>query len=1174
MKIKLLLLFVLALFPFASLFAFDCEVDGIYYNRLSVDEFQVTNGTEMYSGDVEIPETVMYRDKVFKVTQIGYYAFQNCKDLTSVIIPQTITSLPSSAFLNCSSLTTITMSSNVTTIGNNAFEGCKSLSSIVIPEGVTAISNKLFNGCEKLASVTLPQGITTIGEGAFMGCKSLTMLSLPNQISSIEKTAFKNCTGLASIVLPEELTTITESTFEGCSGLVSIVMPDKITRIGPTAFLNCTSLSSIVFSNALYSIGASAFQNCTSLFTVSMPSSVHLIGKNAFYGCTGLKKVIVNDMAAWYNIWFESPESNPLHYARHLYSDEETEIKELFIDNSVSSIGNYAFYNAENLLGIYIFSYSPPSIHAYTFGNTCYTWTDVYVPEKRKEIFQNSDYWRNFKSVSDLSPTVDGIKYDITTPTEAKVTCLSNDEKYSGQITIPESITFTGKTFNVVAIENEAFKDCSELVSVSIPNSVTSIGESAFIRCSSLTSVNIPDSIKEIPQGMFAGCTKLTKVSIPDNVKVIGNSSFNGCSSLECINIPNHVTRIGEWTFMGCSSLSSIDLPDSLTYIGGQSFKDCSSLYSIAIPRNVSIIGYNAFIGCDRLTLVASLNETPPSLDMTPFLKDIPILLVPLGCKDAYKNDNSSGWGGWEKYTYWPNVLEFDFDEGEFLVLKSSYKGGKIVYNGQETTGETKVFAVKNGNDIPLNIELDANCEFISCVIDGDSIKEFTREANNTFSCTLKADKGHIVDATFAKLFVEDSVVVCDNMYYKILQGNEVELFPRIGYFGFSDGNLTPLYSGYSGSVVIPDSIVIPASLSHPQREYIVTGINNRAFQDGYYGSSSTKLTSVVIGNNVTSIPDSTFYRCKNLTSVTIGNNVTSIGNSAFFLCSNLTSMRIPRGVKSLPSHAFYCCHKLESVILPESITEIGDYAFVGCDSLKSIVFPNSLKSIGNGTFQNCYNLVSLIIPESVINISKTAFLYCSGLNSIIVKNGNPMYDSRENCNALIETNTNMLLQGCNSSFIPFGVTTINSYAFRTCSGLTSITIPNSVTSIDQGAFNGCTGLTSITIPNSVTSIGDYAFYGCTGLEEVKVMAEIPPVAYDETFSNYDIPLYVPESAVSSYQATRPWNKFKTFKTLSDIHNVTIDNDATATIYDLNGKRLQKPAKGINIIGGKKILKH
>ena len=950
MKIKLLLLFVLALFPFASLFAFDCEVDGIYYNRLSVDEFQVTNGTEMYSGDVEIPETVMYRDKVLKVTQIGYYAFQNCKDLTSVIIPQTITSLPSSAFLNCSSLTTITMSSNVTTIGNNAFEGCKSLSSIVIPEGVTAISNKLFNGCEKLASVTLPQGITTIGEGAFMGCKSLTMLSLPNQISSIEKTAFKNCTGLASIVLPEELTTITESTFEGCSGLVSIVMPDKITRIGPTAFKNCTSLSSIVFSNALYSIGASAFQNCTSLFTVSMPSSVHLIGKNAFYGCTGLKKVIVNDMAAWYNIWFESPESNPLHYARHLYSDEETEIKELFIDNSVSSIGNYAFYNAENLLGIYIFSYSPPSIHAYTFGNTCYTWTDVYVPEKRKEIFQNSDYWRNFKSVSDLSPTVDGIKYNITTPTEAKVTCLGNDEKYIGQITIPESITFTGKIFNVVAVEDEAFKECSELLSVTIPNSVTSIGLSAF----------------------------------------------RGCSSLESINIPNHLTSIGDRTFMGCCSLSSIDLPDSLTYISDQSFQNCSKLYSITIPRKVSYIGSNAFVGCNRLKLVASLNETPPTLGSWGTFSGIPILLVPRGSKDTYQNYiDPNTHRGWKEYI--STVLEFDFDEGEFLVLKSSYEGGKIVYNGQETMGETKVFAVKNGNDIPLNIELDANYEFISCVVDGDSIKEFTREANNIFSCTLKADKGHLVDATFAKLFVEDSVVVCDNMYYKILQGNEVELFPRIVY-QTSNGSSTTIYFAYRGDVVIPDSIVIPASLSHPQRMYLVTGINYRTFQASY---DSEYLNSVVIGNNVTNIPDKAFYNCQNLTSITIGKKVTSIG---------------------------------------------------------------------------------------------------------------------------------------------------------------------------RGAFCNCSGLTTVNIPNGVTNIGDYAFSSCSGLKEVKVMAETPPSANDNTFSNYDIPLYVPDSAVIIYQATSPWNNFKTFNTLSGIQSVTIDYDATAPIYDLNGRRLTEPQKGINIIGGKKVF--
>lgn len=1050
MKSKIFLLLILTISPFARLFAFDCEVDGIYYNRLTTDELEVTYGTEKYSGNVMIPETVMYRDKVFNVTRIGYSAFSGCTGLTSVTIPQTITSLLSCAFQNCSSLTTITMPLNVTAIYNNAFEGCKALSSIVIPEGVTTISDNLFNGCEKLASVTLPKGITTIGEGAFMGCKSLTTLSLPNQITSIEKNAFKNCTSLTSLDLPEELTSIKESSFAYCNNLSNIVLPNKIASIGTTAFRDCTSLSSIVLSSALYTIGERAFLNCTSLSIVSMPTSVRQIMNNAFWGCTGLKKVIVNDMTAWCKILFESQESNPLHYAQHLYSDEETEIKELFIDNSVNSIGNYAFCKAENLLSIYIFRNTPPIINSNTFGNTCYTWTDVYVPEEYKQTYQNTDYWRNFKSISDLSPTVDGIKYNITSPTEAEVTNLGNDEKYSGKITIPESITCLGKTFNVVAINDAAFKDCSELHTVSIPNCVARIGRSAFYNCNSLSSVNIPEGIEKISYNSFSGCAFLTKVTIPESVKVIEGSSFENCSSLESINIPKHVTRIDERAFYGCISISSIDLPDSLTYISGQSFQNCSKLYSITIPRTVSNIGNNAFVGCDCLSLVASLNETPPTLaSFGSFSRGIPILLVPRGSKDMYQNNISPDSNrGWKEYIYSSSkVLEFDFDEGEFLVLKSS-DGGKIVYNGQETKGDPIVFAVKNGNDIPINIELDDNCEFISCLIDGDSIKEFTREANNIFSYTLKADKGHVVDATFANLFIEESVVVSDNMYYKILQGNEVELFPSISYFGSSDGNRTPLYSGYSGSVVIPDSIIIPASLSHPQRVYIVTGINNLAFQDGYSGSSSTKLTSVVIGNNVTCIPDNAFYRCR----------------------------------------------LLESVVLPESLTEIGYHAFFGCESLETIVFPNSLMSIGEGAFQGCEKLGSLTIPASVIKIAGRAFFGCHGLNIIIVESGNPVYDSRQNCNALIETKTNKLLLGCNSSFVPMGVVTINSDAFYRCSGLTSMVIPNSVSSIGNQAFRYCSGLTALTLPQNLTTIDRLAFSGCSNLTEIIIPRSVTSI--------------------------------------------------------------------------------
>ena len=1243
MKKGILILFVLALSPFISLFAYDCEVDGIYYNRLSTDELEVTKGTNKYTGDIVIPDRVTYREKDFKVIQINSNAFKDCTALTSVSLPEGISSLPAYAFEGCSSLSSIYIPKSVSSIGVGSFYGCRSLTTIDIPEGVTIVAQELFYGCSKLSTVSIPQGVTKIDEKAFMGCSSLTALSLPDEIVSIGQSAFQNCTALTSINLPDGITYIGSYAFSGCRNLSSLILPTELTYISAYTFQNCSGISRIDLHDNIKTIYEGAFESCTSLVVVTISENLSNIRKEAFKNCSGLKKVIVNNIQKWCYIKFESANSNPLYYAKHLYSDEETEIKVLILDNNILSIGNYTFYNADNLSRIYVLANEPPTIDLFSFGNTIYTWTDLYVKKGLKEAYQNANYWSNFKYISEFSSINDnGVSYSMISSTEMAVIPRTDGEKYTGDITIPDSISYLNRKFAVTSIDENAFLDCTTLTSISLPQSLKYIYSNAFKNCSSLkhvsipegvggiatstfqgctslTSVTIPESVTSIGYGAFQYCTSLVSVDIPGSVGYIGSSAFQNCSGLTSINIPSSVKRINWYAFSGCSniksvyitdlaawcnidfyneplrlenyrlylngeeikelvipenatssglfsgcvSIKSVVIPEGVSTIIAHAFQNCINLSSIIIPKSVTKVSQGAFNGCSNLSLIASRNGIPPTIDNYYwFLYNSATLLVPNGYKDTYHNTE-----GWNQFS---DIVEVDFDKGEFLVLKST-AGGKILYNGQEVSGESKAFAVSKGSVIPLKIELDDDYEFTTCVLDGDSIKDITKESERVFSYTLNADKGHLVDIQFVKLLTEGSSYNQNDIYYKVLPENEFEVTLKKG-----PGGAGPSLIGYSGDVIIPDSVIVPASFSHPEREYKVTSINNLAFRNDINSDYSYRapLYSVVIGNNVTSIPDSTFYRCKNLTSVTIGNNVTSIGNSAFSLCSNLTSMRIPRGVKSLPSDAFYCCHKLESVILPESITEIGDYAFVGCDSLKSIVFPNSLKSIGNGTFQNCYNLVSLIIPESVINISKTAFLYCSGLNSIIVKNGNPMYDSRENCNALIETNTNMLLQGCNSSFIPLGVTTINSYAFRTCSGLTSITIPNSVTSIDQGAFNGCTGLTSITIPNSVTSIGDYAFYGCTGLEEVKVMAEIPPVAYDETFSNYDIPLYVPESAVSSYQATSPWNKFKTFNTLSDIQNVTIDNDATATIYDLNGKRLQKPAKGINIIGGKKILKH
>ena len=354
-------------------------------------------------------------------------------------------------------------------------------------------------------------------------------------------------------------------------------------------------------------------------------------------------------------------------------------------------------------------------------------------------------------------------------------------------------------------------------------------------------------------------------------------------------------------------------------------------------------------------------------------------------------------------------------------------------------------------------------------------------------------------------------------------------------------------YSGYSGNVVIPESVV------HEGVTYSVTSIGEFAFRD-------CGLTSVVIPNTVTSIGVEAFRNCYRLSSVTIPSSVTSIGGVAFYGCralkkviipdigawfgitfgdshyspqyysnplwngghiysdenTEVTELVIPNNVTEIKSNVFYGCSNLTSVFIPNSVTSIGDDAFGRCSNLTSVVIPNSVTSIGEEAFCGCSNLTSIVIPNSVTNIGEEAFEGCSNLTSVDISNS---------------------------------VTNLKSQIFCGCSSLTSVTIPNSVKTIAYGAFSGCNALETIVIGSGLKSINSEVFANCKNLVAVKCYAkEVPSTivnAFNQSMIEY-CTLYVPLKSLSKYQETEPWSGFGTIKPLTD--GILFKDEAVETL--------------------------
>ena len=909
---------------------------------------------------------------------------------------------------------------------------------------VTQIASNAFQNKDKITSVTFNNTIKSIGSYAFSGCSNMEELTLTNSITTLNSHAFQSCKKLKELYIPNSIQRTGNDSFNGCTGLTKVEVPCNL-NYGYYSFYNCSSLEDIrvrvgnttVMSDVTASTSSSETNSSYGIpwrfakqgAVVTIEDGVTKIGREEFIASTNIKQIIIPQSVTEIG---DSAFSNMTQMTSQTRNTTGEYI--LTIPDTVTTLGNYLFYNCSNLES---FEVPKAMIDA-------------------KKIYECTYYGTKISSLDEVPIEIE------TIATRAFSHCLN----------LKNTVIPSG----VKTIGYEAFGYCTNMETLTITSNVTNIGDRAFYQCTSLQQLNIPNNVQRTGVDSFYGCTGLTRVEVPCDMN-FGQDAFDGC-----VNIENVLVRVGNTTIIKDAVASTspfetnstdgkpwkyakegalVTIEDGVTKIGRYCFYDSTKVGKIIIPSSVTEIKNGAF---EHMTQVTKQTRTAT--------EELNVVTIP------------------DTVTILEGYLFYGCSSLESYDIPKAMIDAKKI--NEYTFCRTKISTLEY---IPEEIEkiesnAFANCMSIVNLVIPSGIKTIRYGAfsncQNMETLTITSNVTMIEERVFEKCTSLQQLNIPNNVQRVGLDSfngctglTRVE-FPCDMNFGQDafDGcvNIENVLVRVGNTTVITDAISSTSpfetnsSDGKPWRyakegaivtiEDGVTVIGSNAF------NRSTKVGKIIIPSSVTEIRYAAFSNMTQITKhtrtvtdeenvITIPDTVTTLGNSLFSGCSNLETYEVPKAMidaKKINDYTYQGTKISSLEYIPEEIETIGQYAFSNCSNITEISLPSNIKTISYAAFRNCTAVTKVTIPGTVKNIPSNAF----------------------------DQNTNLV-----ELTIQEGVKTIGYEAFINCSKIEEIKLPNSITSIGKWSFQYCTGLKRVELPCDITEYQYKAFSGCTNIEKV-----------------------------------------------------------------------------------------